>query len=90
MIQVRHVHRVGEFFLKMEALILMALLFPPRIVDRYLVIGAQRDAWGPGFASATVGTSVLLELARSISEMVQGTSELASRGGPRWRRRLFR
>ncbi|KAI3375219.1 hypothetical protein L3Q82_021726, partial [Scortum barcoo] len=37
--------------------------------DRYVVIGAQRDAWGPGFATSTVGTSVLVELARSISEM---------------------
>ncbi|XP_068604482.1 transferrin receptor 1a isoform X2 [Brachionichthys hirsutus] len=37
--------------------------------DRYVVVGAQRDAWGPGFAKSTVGTSVLLELARSISEM---------------------
>ncbi|KAK7945045.1 hypothetical protein WMY93_000773 [Mugilogobius chulae] len=37
--------------------------------DRYVVVGAQRDAWGPGFAKATVGTSVLLEMARSISEM---------------------
>ncbi|XP_072297218.1 transferrin receptor protein 1-like [Eucyclogobius newberryi] len=40
--------------------------------DRYVVIGAQRDAWGPGFAKATVGTSVLLEMARSISEMKNG------------------
>ncbi|CAF97624.1 unnamed protein product, partial [Tetraodon nigroviridis] len=39
--------------------------------DRYLVIGAQRDAWGSGFAKSTVGTSVLLELARSISEMMK-------------------
>ncbi|XP_042353410.1 transferrin receptor protein 1-like isoform X2 [Plectropomus leopardus] len=39
--------------------------------DRYVVIGAQRDAWGPGFATSTVGTSVLLELARSISDMVK-------------------
>ncbi|TDH06268.1 hypothetical protein EPR50_G00129280 [Perca flavescens] len=39
--------------------------------DRYVVIGAQRDAWGPGFAASTVGTSVLVELARSISEMVK-------------------
>ncbi|XP_040910444.1 transferrin receptor protein 1-like isoform X2 [Toxotes jaculatrix] len=38
--------------------------------DRYVVIGAQRDAWGPGFASSTVGTSVLIELARAISDMV--------------------
>lgn len=47
------------------------------ILDRYLVIGAQRDAWGPGFATSTVGTSVLVELARAISEMVQnGRSRL--------------
>ncbi|XP_054625538.1 transferrin receptor 1a [Dunckerocampus dactyliophorus] len=39
--------------------------------DRYVVIGAQRDAWGPGFAASTVGTSVLVELARSISSMVK-------------------
>uniref|UniRef100_A0A669DAD4 Transferrin receptor protein 1 n=1 Tax=Oreochromis niloticus TaxID=8128 RepID=A0A669DAD4_ORENI len=39
--------------------------------DRYVVIGAQRDAWGPGFAASTVGTSVLVELARSISDMVE-------------------
>ncbi|XP_006787096.1 transferrin receptor protein 1-like [Neolamprologus brichardi] len=39
--------------------------------DRYVVIGAQRDAWGPGFAASTVGTSVLIELARSISDMVE-------------------
>ncbi|XP_069574341.1 transferrin receptor 1a [Brachyistius frenatus] len=37
--------------------------------DRYVVIGAQRDAWGPGFAASTVGTSILVELARSISDM---------------------
>ncbi|KAM3866059.1 transferrin receptor protein 1-like [Diretmus argenteus] len=39
--------------------------------DRYVVLGAQRDAWGPGFAKSTVGTSVLLELARSISDMIK-------------------
>ncbi|XP_045908240.1 transferrin receptor protein 1-like [Micropterus dolomieu] len=39
--------------------------------DRYVIIGAQRDAWGPGFAASTVGTSILVELARSISEMVK-------------------
>lgn len=39
--------------------------------DRYVVVGAQRDAWGPGFATSTVGTSVLLELARSISDMMR-------------------
>lgn len=40
-------------------------------VDRYVVIGAQRDAWGTGFAGSTVGTSVLVELARSLSDMVK-------------------
>ncbi|XP_037538027.1 transferrin receptor protein 1 [Nematolebias whitei] len=39
--------------------------------DRYVVLGAQRDSWGPGFAASTVGTSVLVELARSISDMVK-------------------
>ncbi|NXS09811.1 TFR1 protein, partial [Neodrepanis coruscans] len=38
--------------------------------DRYVVIGAQRDSWGPGAAKAGVGTAILLELARVISEMV--------------------
>uniref|UniRef100_A0AAR2KWI0 Transferrin receptor protein 1 n=1 Tax=Pygocentrus nattereri TaxID=42514 RepID=A0AAR2KWI0_PYGNA len=38
--------------------------------DRYVVIGAQRDAWGPGYARSTVGTSLLVELARTFSEMV--------------------
>ncbi|TTN01735.1 Transferrin receptor protein 1 [Bagarius yarrelli] len=38
--------------------------------DRYVVIGAQRDAWGAGFASSTVGTSLLLELARVITSMI--------------------
>ncbi|KAM4728636.1 transferrin receptor protein 1-like [Anableps anableps] len=39
--------------------------------DRYVIIGAKRDAWGPGYAASTVGTSVLVELARTISEMVK-------------------
>ncbi|KAM9440015.1 transferrin receptor protein 1-like isoform 1-T2 [Clarias gariepinus] len=39
--------------------------------DRYVVIGAQRDAWGPGFAKSTIGTSLLLELARVITEMMR-------------------
>ncbi|KAL1279994.1 hypothetical protein QQF64_014594 [Cirrhinus molitorella] len=39
--------------------------------DRYMVIGAQRDAWGPGFARSTVGTSLLVELARTITDMIQ-------------------
>ncbi|NXF44061.1 TFR1 protein, partial [Oceanites oceanicus] len=39
--------------------------------DRYVVIGAQRDSWGPGAAKAGVGTAMLLELARVISDIVK-------------------
>ncbi|XP_018534822.1 transferrin receptor 1b [Lates calcarifer] len=39
--------------------------------DRYVVLGAQRDAWGNGYARATVGTSVLMELAKAVCEMVE-------------------
>ncbi|XP_075058439.1 transferrin receptor protein 1 isoform X2 [Mixophyes fleayi] len=39
--------------------------------DRYVVIGAQRDSWGLGVAKAVVGSSVLVELARVLSEMVK-------------------
>ncbi|XP_030893026.1 transferrin receptor protein 1 isoform X2 [Leptonychotes weddellii] len=38
--------------------------------DRYVVIGAQRDAWGPGAAKSSIGTALLLELARIFSDMV--------------------
>uniref|UniRef100_A0A3B5MLE3 Transferrin receptor 1b n=1 Tax=Xiphophorus couchianus TaxID=32473 RepID=A0A3B5MLE3_9TELE len=39
--------------------------------DRYVVLGAQRDAWGRGYTKATVGTSVLIELAKAFQEMVK-------------------
>ncbi|KAJ8010751.1 hypothetical protein DPEC_G00078410 [Dallia pectoralis] len=39
--------------------------------DHYVVLGAQRDAWGPGFAKAVVGSTLLQELAKSVSDMVQ-------------------
>ncbi|KAM4533534.1 transferrin receptor 1b [Odontesthes bonariensis] len=39
--------------------------------DRFVVLGAQRDAWGQGYAKATVGTSVLVELAKAFHEMVE-------------------
>ncbi|NWT69268.1 TFR1 protein, partial [Prunella himalayana] len=39
--------------------------------DRYVVLGAQRDSWGPGAAKAGVGTAILLELACVISNMVK-------------------
>ncbi|XP_055983098.1 transferrin receptor protein 1 [Sorex fumeus] len=38
--------------------------------DRYVVVGAQRDAWGPGAAKSSVGTALLLELSRIFSDMV--------------------
>ncbi|KAM9583249.1 transferrin receptor protein 1 isoform 2-T2 [Trichechus inunguis] len=38
--------------------------------DRYVVVGAQRDAWGTGAAKSSVGTALLLELARIFSDMV--------------------
>ncbi|TNN45031.1 Transferrin receptor protein 1 [Liparis tanakae] len=43
--------------------------------DRYVVLGAQRDAWGKGYARATVGTAVLVQLARAVREMVNGNDE---------------
>uniref|UniRef100_H3D7Z0 Transferrin receptor 1b n=1 Tax=Tetraodon nigroviridis TaxID=99883 RepID=H3D7Z0_TETNG len=39
--------------------------------DRYVVLGAQRDAWGKGYTRATVGTSVLVELAKAVRQMVE-------------------
>uniref|UniRef100_A0A672NWF9 Transferrin receptor protein 1 n=1 Tax=Sinocyclocheilus grahami TaxID=75366 RepID=A0A672NWF9_SINGR len=39
--------------------------------DRYMVIGAQRDAWGPGYARSTVGTSLVVELARTVTDMIK-------------------
>ncbi|XP_029978697.1 transferrin receptor 1b [Sphaeramia orbicularis] len=39
--------------------------------DRYVVLGAQRDAWGKGYARAAVGTSALIELAKAFHEMVE-------------------
>uniref|UniRef100_A0A452SWZ3 Transferrin receptor protein 1 n=1 Tax=Ursus americanus TaxID=9643 RepID=A0A452SWZ3_URSAM len=38
--------------------------------DRYVVVGAQRDAWGPGAAKSSIGTALLLELAQIFSDMV--------------------
>uniref|UniRef100_A0AAY5L6R9 PA domain-containing protein n=1 Tax=Esox lucius TaxID=8010 RepID=A0AAY5L6R9_ESOLU len=37
--------------------------------DQYIIMGAQRDAWGPGAVKSGVGTAVLLELARTFSHM---------------------
>ncbi|KAK1803642.1 hypothetical protein P4O66_020759, partial [Electrophorus voltai] len=39
--------------------------------DQYVILGAQRDSWGPGAVKSGVGTAILLELARTFSAMVQ-------------------
>ncbi|XP_060690670.1 transferrin receptor protein 1-like [Hemiscyllium ocellatum] len=39
--------------------------------DHYVVIGAQRDAFGPGAAESGVGTALLLELSRVFTRMVE-------------------
>ncbi|RXM37020.1 Transferrin receptor protein 1 [Acipenser ruthenus] len=38
--------------------------------EHYVVIGAQRDSWGPGVAKSAVGTSLLVEMAKALSDMV--------------------
>ncbi|KAM3924065.1 transferrin receptor protein 2 isoform 1-T1 [Leptodactylus fuscus] len=38
--------------------------------EHYIVVGAQRDCWGPGAAKSGVGTATLLELARTMAMMV--------------------
>ncbi|XP_030043545.1 transferrin receptor protein 2 [Microcaecilia unicolor] len=44
--------------------------------DHYIVIGAQRDSWGPGAAKSGVGTAILLELARTFVAMVKNGFQL--------------
>lgn len=47
---------------------------PPGVcacADRYVVIGAQRDSWCHGYARSTVGTAILMELARAVAQMVK-------------------
>ncbi|KAL8188266.1 UNVERIFIED_CONTAM: hypothetical protein K2H54_064362 [Gekko kuhli] len=39
--------------------------------DRYVVVGAQRDSWGPGAVKSGVGTAILLELARAVTKLVK-------------------
>ncbi|RXM94583.1 Transferrin receptor protein 2 [Acipenser ruthenus] len=41
------------------------------LLFRYIILGAQRDSWGPGAAKSGVGTAILLELARTFRAMVQ-------------------
>ncbi|XP_063305864.1 transferrin receptor protein 2 isoform X2 [Pelobates fuscus] len=40
--------------------------------EHYIVVGAQRDSWGPGAAKSAVGTAILTELARTMAYMVRG------------------
>lgn len=46
-------------------------MFLHETADRYVVLGAQRDAWGKGYAKAAVGTSMLVELAKALHDMVE-------------------
>ncbi|KAG9346430.1 hypothetical protein JZ751_006741 [Albula glossodonta] len=46
--------------------------------DQYIIMGAQRDSWGPGAAKAGVGTAILLELARTFSTMVENGDDILS------------
>ncbi|XP_017309204.1 transferrin receptor 1b [Ictalurus punctatus] len=39
--------------------------------DRYVVLGAQRDAFSHGFAKSTVGTALLVELATAVRDMMK-------------------
>ncbi|XP_036414252.1 transferrin receptor 1b [Colossoma macropomum] len=39
--------------------------------DHYVVMGAQRDSFSKGYAKSTVGTCLLVELARAIAEMTK-------------------
>ncbi|KAL7840639.1 hypothetical protein AOLI_G00259620 [Acnodon oligacanthus] len=39
--------------------------------DHYVVIGAQRDSFSKGYAKSTVGTCLLVKLARAITEMLK-------------------
>ncbi|XP_057175345.1 transferrin receptor protein 2 [Triplophysa rosa] len=39
--------------------------------DHYIIVGAQRDSWGPGAVKSGVGTAILMELARTFSTMVE-------------------
>lgn len=43
-----------------------------------MVLGAQRDAWGKGYAKAAVGTTVLVELAKAVREMVEKGNKYVS------------
>lgn len=43
-----------------------------------MVLGAQRDAWGKGYTKSAVGTSVLVELAKAVHQMVEEGNKYVS------------
>uniref|UniRef100_A0A8C1HP21 Transferrin receptor 2 n=1 Tax=Cyprinus carpio carpio TaxID=630221 RepID=A0A8C1HP21_CYPCA len=45
--------------------------------DHYIIIGAQRDSWGPGAVKSGVGTALLMELARTFSNMVENGKHMS-------------
>ncbi|KAJ3594715.1 hypothetical protein NHX12_004022 [Muraenolepis orangiensis] len=51
--------------------------------DRYIIVGAQRDSWGPGFAKSTVGTKGFLPR-RSIVFASWSGGEYGSVGATEW------
>ncbi|NWR58738.1 TFR1 protein, partial [Bucorvus abyssinicus] len=63
--------RVGNVMVNRKILNIFGAIKGFEEPDRYVVIGAQRDSWGPGAAKAGVGTAMLLELARVISDIVK-------------------
>lgn len=60
-----------SFIVHLKYVILTCFVAVRVTADRYVVLGAQRDAWGKGYAKAAVGTSMLLELAKAVHEMVE-------------------
>ncbi|KAJ7324647.1 hypothetical protein JRQ81_017667 [Phrynocephalus forsythii] len=63
--------RVNNEFVERKLLNIFGVIKGVEEQDRYIVIGAQRDAWGPGTVKAGVGTALLLTLAGVLSDMVQ-------------------
>lgn len=60
------------------AILIEALTADPCLADRYVVIGAQRDSWGPGVVKAGVGTSLLRQLAKALSDIVKLGKEIGT------------
>ncbi|KAG2462069.1 TFR1 protein, partial [Polypterus senegalus] len=50
--------------------------------ERYVVVGAQRDSFGPGATKSAVGTALLLELSRALSSLVKGSKKFKASASP--------